>query len=219
MIKNDQFVGYISVLDDNGDPVTGLADGSFSKVVAIGGAIRALAVVVSEIGAGLYSFTVTPDLTGECNVRISHATYGSWRESFEVSEYSVDDTYSAVTAIVVGPQIYVDVKSALDRPASGSKIFPMFLAILDGKGAPLAPDSTPTIQIESVGGTVRVPETAMTFGGDVGQYSFGYTITSTSVLETERVKIKIVIGGVTQYRKAFTEIYEEGGGGFAGGQL
>ena len=100
MIKDAQFIGYISVLDDNGDPVTGLIDAAFSKVVAIGGAVRALAVVVSEIGSGLYSFTVTPDLIGECNIRISHTTYGNWRESFEVSEYSVDDVYSAVTSIV-----------------------------------------------------------------------------------------------------------------------
>jgi hypothetical protein len=218
MIKDAQFIGYISVLDDNGDPVTGIIDAAFSKVVAIGGAVRALAVVVSEIGSGLYSFTVTPDLIGECNIRISHATYGNWRESFEVSEYSVDDTYSAVTAIVVGPQIYVNVQSALDRPVSGSKVFPMFLAIFDGKGVPLVPDSVPTIAIESVGGTVRVPETAMT-NSSVGQYFYDYTITSASVLETERVKIKIVIGGVTQYRNSFTEIFEEGGGGFAGGQL
>ena len=134
------------------------------------------------------------------------------------SDKTNTEIYSAVTAIVVGPQIYNNVKANLDRPFSGTKTFPMFLMIFDGKGAPLDPDSVPTIAISSSDGTPRIPETNMIYVSK-GQYVYNYVLNPSSPLETEEVLMKIVIGGITIPRPSLTEVYEEINTGFVGEQL
>lgn len=137
---------------------------------------------------------------GEVANPINEVDYGHWRGTFEVT---IDSEGGA------GPRVLVNVDSDLIRPVGESKTYRMFLSITDGMGVPLAPDSIPTIKIDSVAGESRVEETEMTYGGSVGQYYYDYAITNESPLETQVVRMKTVIGGATRYINSFTEIYEE----------
>lgn len=75
------------VYDSNNDPVTGLVNGDFTKLLSKDGANSGVAVTVTEIANGRYSVTFTPNATGVWAVLVRHATYNKrgWQEIFDVT--------------------------------------------------------------------------------------------------------------------------------------
>jgi hypothetical protein len=76
-----------SVYDSNGDPVTGLVNGDFTKLLSKDGVDDATSVTVSEIGSGRYSVTFTPASVGIWTVTVRNSTYDKegWQETFDVT--------------------------------------------------------------------------------------------------------------------------------------
>src|SRR3990170_3064208 len=81
--------------DANGDGVTGLVDGGFTKRISKnGGAFGAMTVTVTEMENGWYSFPLSTshsDTNGVMSISLSHASTKRVNLQFRVSTSILDD--------------------------------------------------------------------------------------------------------------------------------
>lgn len=68
-------MGSFAVYDEDNEPVTGLVDGDFEKLMALNGVDSAVPVTIAEIGEGRYSYQFT-------------ATEGYWFVLIRESEHA-----------------------------------------------------------------------------------------------------------------------------------
>lgn len=75
------------VYDSANTPVTGLANGDFTKLLSKDGASDSTTVTVSEIGSGRYTVTFTPSSVGVWTVIVKNATYAprGFAETYDVT--------------------------------------------------------------------------------------------------------------------------------------
>lgn len=99
------------VFDSAGAPVTGLADGAFTKTLLKDGASSAQTVTVTEIGSGRYKASYTPNGNGRWHLHITHSVHNKrgWVDDLEVgvvgreiqvANSSVNDASATTTSFV-----------------------------------------------------------------------------------------------------------------------
>lgn len=91
------------VLDDD-NPVTGLADGDFTKKLFNPNGIDvsgSIIVTITELGSGLYKSAFTPNLEGHWLLVIYNTTYFPWgkAQNYFCREYEIDDIYSDMATV------------------------------------------------------------------------------------------------------------------------
>ena len=95
--------------DENGDAVTGLTDGSFTKRISKTGTFAAMTVTISEQENGWYSFTLSTSHSDTLGIMTIVFTNGGAKQvnlQFRVEAKLVDDLNDiAATAIVSGGAI------------------------------------------------------------------------------------------------------------------
>lgn len=81
-IKKDEVLyDTFMVIDEDNNPVTGLVDGDFTKVlynpsnVEVSGSIT---ITIIELGNGIYKFSFTPNKLGNWTIKFVNATYFPW---------------------------------------------------------------------------------------------------------------------------------------------
>lgn len=98
---------YFTVYDAANNPVTGLTDGDFDKLLAFNGSNSGLPITVSEIGNGRYMATFTPNLTGSYYMLIRNATYNpqGWDEIFDVTVdgvFTINEIFDKADGVETG---------------------------------------------------------------------------------------------------------------------
>lgn len=80
------------VFDSSNNPVTGLVDGDFTKLLSLNGANSLIVVTVTEVGNGRYQANFTPNANGYWVLTIRNATYNKrgWTEGFDVDAAGYD---------------------------------------------------------------------------------------------------------------------------------
>jgi hypothetical protein len=76
--KDVVFYDAFDVIDADGNIVTGLVDGNFTKALydPSGSEVSGVTTVtIAELGNGLYRFNFTPGTTGAWTIKIFHATH------------------------------------------------------------------------------------------------------------------------------------------------
>lgn len=98
--------GDFVVYDANDDPVTGLVNADFDKLLMKNGANSAVVATVAEVGSGRYTVTFTPNAVGIWTLLVQNATYNprGWIETFNVTTDGVltladGDTYQAKVSL------------------------------------------------------------------------------------------------------------------------
>lgn len=87
------------VYDSSNNPVTGLVDGDFDKLLSLNGVNSIVAVTVAEVTDGRYTATFTPNNTGFWNLVLTNSTYNprGWSEGFDVTTDGVFDIFDIFT--------------------------------------------------------------------------------------------------------------------------
>jgi hypothetical protein len=82
---------YLTVYDTANNPVTGLVNGDFTKLLAFNGANSGTPVTVTEIANGRYYASFTPATNGTWYLLVQQATYNprGWDETITVTENGV----------------------------------------------------------------------------------------------------------------------------------
>lgn len=119
----------ITVFDGVGTEVTGLVNGDFTKILHKDGVVSAVAVTVTEIGAGEYKVSFTPDAKATWRLRIeqsSGAGYNKkgWQDTYDVTEDGLP-TLADIVAAVWG--------AILETGFSASRILRIIAAAVAGK--------------------------------------------------------------------------------------
>ena len=78
--------GMLTVYDGSNVAVTGLVQGNFTIFISKDGVDSAVAVTISEVSSGRYTYTFTPNATGYWHLLFRHATYNprGWEDEFDV---------------------------------------------------------------------------------------------------------------------------------------
>lgn len=126
-----------AVYDSNGDPVLGLTNTDFTKLLSKDGVDSAIAVTVAEIGSGRYTATFTPNASGVWSVLLRNATYNKrgWQEDFDVNAHGSDifDGASGVETNFTFRQVMRLVASIMLGKASGGPAGSIFRDLNDTK--------------------------------------------------------------------------------------
>lgn len=134
-----EIVETITVYDNTGAEVTGLADGTFTKVLHKDGVAQSVAgVTVTEISGGDYKVAFTPASAGAWRLLIQHATHNKkgWQATFDVSTggiLSTADIAAAVWAFVIwvgfpASRVLRKIFSGLAANSTGGKTAAVFYA-------------------------------------------------------------------------------------------
>jgi len=96
---NQEIKEQILILDNNGNQVTGLVDGNFTKSLLRNGGATGETLTVAEKGAGIYYISFTPTSTGYYEWKVIHSTYepNGWYEYYTIVTYDTDSLYSQAT--------------------------------------------------------------------------------------------------------------------------
>lgn len=114
MVKEGQLnelnYGSFKVTDDNGDPVTGLVDGDFTKIIydPDGNDVTSTTTNdITELGNGLYKASLFPTSEGIYSYKITHSTY---LPTGTVAEFEVHQDRAWLERILglVHENIYID---------------------------------------------------------------------------------------------------------------
>ncbi len=75
------------VYDTNNDPVVGLGNGDFTKLLSKDGVDDATAITIAEVANGRYTYTFTPGSVAYWSVVIRNATYNKrgWQDEYDVT--------------------------------------------------------------------------------------------------------------------------------------
>ena len=95
--------GFI-VINEDGNPVTGLLDGNFTRKLydpdksEVSGTIS---VTISEIGNGLYNVSFTPNKLGNWVLVVYHSTYFPWGkgDNYECVEFVTNNVMELLKRI------------------------------------------------------------------------------------------------------------------------
>lgn len=96
---------HVSVLDFDGTPVTGLVGTDFEVLVVANGVVSGVVPTITDVGSGVYSVTLTPDVGGTWSIYIHVVpTEDRYEEMFQVELPVVASLLDArgLTALRVG---------------------------------------------------------------------------------------------------------------------
>jgi len=127
-----QIDAYLEVYDNANNPVLGLVNANFTKVLAFNGVLNATVVTVTEVGNGMYEATFTPGVIGSWHLLIRNAANNprGWDETFDVTAAGPDLT-TWVTDGYTYAQMLELTGAALLGKVSGGPANPVFRSMDD----------------------------------------------------------------------------------------
>ena len=117
-----------AVYDVDGDAVTGLVNGGFTKLLAKDGVNSAVTVTVTELDAvnlpGIYQATFTPNAIGHWHLRVRHATYNKlgWATDAQAIYNDLGDIFLTNEEFTFMDSVEVD-SDSLQLTSSRIRIF------------------------------------------------------------------------------------------------
>ena len=90
MELNKQFTDFFPVTDGYNNFVTGLST-SFTGLIIPPSGLLQTGLTITEIGSGLYRFSLTPNLTGTWGIEVREPTHFPWGKQ---QSYVCDDSYT-----------------------------------------------------------------------------------------------------------------------------
>lgn len=97
------YTAMFRVVDSSDNPVTGLVNTDFSKLLYKDGATSAQTVTITEIGNGQYKAVFTPNTSGYWVLLITNATYNTagWQDDIQVYDTGTTDPDNIASVILL----------------------------------------------------------------------------------------------------------------------